>query len=120
MSGRLILGILPHEDIGWKDIGETFIRYTVLKTPWFRVYLHELNARVAHPHHHNHPWDFYTIILWNGYLEKTPTTNWTAVKPFTILYRPHSWTHNVITRGTSWSLVLTGPKKWQWGFLKET
>lgn len=115
-----LLNLLPHEDIGWKSIGETFIRYTLLKTPWFRVYLHYLVAETAHPECHNHPWWFRTWLLRGGYFEKSEATgtSWYWRPPGTVLRRPASWAHNVITQPgiPSWSLVLTGPKRHTWGF----
>jgi len=110
-----ILNLFPHEDIGWKDIGETFIRYTLIKTPWFRVYLHNLIAPIPHPQCHNHPWNFIAVILKGGYLEYTVDTGWKSRLPLDILFRPHGWTHNVVTtRAGMWSLVFTGPKKYSW------
>jgi hypothetical protein len=112
---RRLLNLFPHEDIGWKDIGETFIRFTILKTPWFRVYVHNLIAKGAHPQCHSHPWSFIAIILSGGYNEYTKESGWVWRRPGSILYRPSSWTHNVTTSGM-WSLVLTGPKTHAWGF----
>lgn len=114
---KLLRAIFPNEDLGWKEIGETFVRYTLMKTPWFRLYLHEVRAFNPHPHYHTHPWNFYTFILYGGYYEKTPTTDWTDIKTGTLHYHPHDFAHNVITGAVSWSLVLTGPKKWEWGFV---
>lgn len=111
-----ILNLFPHEDIGWKDINETFFRYTLLKTPWFRVYLHVLDAATPHPECHNHPWSFVTVLLWGGYTEYTTETGWKRREPGSVLFRPARWTHNVITDGVSWSLVFTGPKRHPWGF----
>ena len=110
-----IFSWLPHEDIGWKSIDETFIRHTLIKTPWFRVYLHKLIAKTPHPQCHNHPWSFVSMVLIGGYWEYTVATGWVWRKPGSILFRPASWTHNVVTDGM-WSLVLTGPKSHEWRF----
>jgi hypothetical protein len=119
-SGQLrkLLDLFPHEDQGWKQLDETFIRYQIVKTPWFRIYVHKLIAPMAHPHCHDHPWSFVTILLKGGYFEMSPDTRgaWVWRKPGSVMYRPHNWLHNVATFGTSWSLVITGPKKYEWGF----
>ena len=108
---------LPHKEIGWQEIGEVFFRYNLIKTRWFNLYLHQLDAPNWHPAGcHDHPWWFVTILLRGGYLEK----NGGELKrhgPGEILYRPASFSHDIITPyGRSWSLVLTGPKSHNWGF----
>lgn len=114
--GRFLKRLLPYKEIGWKDIGETFYRYTLLKTPWFNVYLHELNAPKWHPECHDHPWNFITLLLWNGYDEQVGNMIWRR-RAGAVLFRPAAFTHNVITPyGVSWSLVFTTAKKRAWSF----
>lgn len=116
MIGKLLRKILPYKEIGWKELGETFYRYTLLKTKWGNLYLHELDAPNWHPNCHDHPWSFVTILLWNGYLEQIGDSFYTR-KIGSILYRPAEFSHSVVTPyGTSWSLVFTTAKKRQWGF----
>jgi hypothetical protein len=114
---KLLRRILPYKEIGWQDIGEVFYRYQIVKSRWFNVYLHQLDAPEWHPVGcHDHPWSFVTILLKGGYLEHHEE-NYIRRYPGEILYRPASWTHDVITPfGRSWSLVITGPKKNNWGF----
>jgi hypothetical protein len=114
-----IVNLFPHEDIGWKEIGETFVRYDLIKTRWFNLYLHNLISVEAHPKLHNHPWWFVALILKRGYSEYTDATGWVYRRPGTVLFRPASWAHNVVTSALGmWSLVLTGPKKHEWGFIE--
>lgn len=112
---QLLRRLFKHEDIGWKPIGETFYRYDILKTKWFNLYLHELDAPNWHPHCHDHPWWFVTLLLWRGYIEET-VRGTKRHYPGSILYRPAEFSHNVITKGVSWSFVLTGPKSRTWMF----
>lgn len=128
---KLIRRFLPFKEIGWQDIGEVFYRYQLLKTRWFNLYLHQLDAPAWHPVGcHDHPWWFITVLLKGGYLEKQSKTffrdaginmNVVTLKrryPGMILYRGAKHAHDVITPyGRSWSLVLTGPKSRDWGFL---
>lgn len=109
------LRLLPHKDIGWEAIGEKFTRYTLLKTPWFNVYLHQLNAPQWHPECHDHPWSFVTLILWGGYEEKVNGQLFWR-DPGEIHYRPAEFSHNVRTKGTAWSVIFTTAKKRDWGF----
>lgn len=117
---------LTHKEIGWQDIGEVFYRYTLLKTRWFNLYLHQLDAPQWHPVGcHDHPWWFVTLLLKGGYLEKqaikvygrTVGSKLNRRYPGMVLYRSAKHLHDVVTPyGRSWSLVLTGPKQQDWGF----
>ena len=109
------MGLFPRRDIGWEEIGEEFTRWTILWTPWFAVYLHRLKAYTPHPNCHDHPWDFLAIILWGGYSE-FHNGRWVRRDAGSILVRPARWSHNVITDGVSWSIIVTGPKRRDWGF----
>ena len=106
------------QQIGWKELDEDFIRFTLLHTRWFRIYLHRLNAPNAHKVCHDHPWWFWTLLLKGGYNEYHQGI-WTWQCAGSLLYRPAEWQHNVVTRGVSWSLILTGPKFRKWGFTEE-
>jgi hypothetical protein len=69
---RMLERLLPHEEIGWKELNEVFTRFMVVKTPWFRVFIHRLNAPKWHPQAHDHPWSFLSVILSTGYWERSP------------------------------------------------
>ena len=124
---KLLRRFLPYKEIGWVDIGEVFFRYQIAKTAWFNIYLHQLDAPNWHPVGcHDHPWWFWTVLLKGGYLEKqsikvygkTVGTKLTRRYPGQILYRPLGHTQDVVTPyGRSWSLIITGPKSRNWGFL---
>lgn len=107
---------LRYKDIGWAEIGERFTRYALFKSRWVNVYLHQLYAPNWHPDCHDHPWSFVAVLLWRGYDEKVGTTVHRHL-PGSILWRPATFSHNVITPyGTSWSLIITGPGGRAWGF----
>jgi hypothetical protein len=112
---RLLRRWFKHKEIGWTEIGETFTRFTLLKTPLFTVYLHKLDAPKLHPECHDHPWHFWAFILAGGYEECTDRgVMWRG--PGSVLYRPAAFTHNVVTRGTGWSVIVASRKVRQWGF----
>ena len=48
-----------------------FRRYLLFSTPWFHCYLHRIYKADQDLHLHNHPWNFWGMVLWGGYLEKT-------------------------------------------------
>lgn len=115
----LLRKIFPWKEIGWKEIGEEFTRYTILKLPsWlggFKIFLHQLKAETWRGECHNHPWDFVTIILSGGY-DELHKGKIVRRKPGFMGYRPANWSHDVRTYGTSWSIIFVGPKKQNWCF----
>jgi hypothetical protein len=116
--------MLPHQQIGWQEINEDFIRFTLLKTPWVRIYLHRLEADRPHPHCHDHPWSFVSLLLAGGYWERCQSPRecgpiWHWRNPGQVLYRPAEFKHNVKTLGVSWSLIFTGRKRRPWGFTED-
>lgn len=118
---QFLCKLLPYKEIGWKEIGEVFYRFTLAKTPWFNLYLHSLSSPNAHAECHDHPWSFVSLVLWPGYDEYHDGGDifrfWQRKWPGMLLFRPATWKHNVVTPyGTSWSLVLTGPRIREWGF----
>lgn len=114
---RLLCWLLPFKEMGWKEINEVFFRWTLLKTHWFSIYIHRLDAQLWHPQCHDHPWWFVAIIISGGYWEEFKgKTLWRA--PGSILYRPAVSQHNVRTNKVNWSIVIVGRKERDWGFLK--
>lgn len=104
------------KEIGWTEIGERFMRYALWRTRWFNVYLHQLSAPNWHPECHDHPWGFIAILLRSGYLEDIDGKIHRR-RVGSILFRPATATHNVITPfGESWSIILTTKKSRDWGF----
>lgn len=68
-------------------------RYILLRTKIGELCLHVFHRsdeRVLH----DHPWDFWTLVLWRGYRENTPSGS-RAVRPGMILHRPAEWQHFV-------------------------
>jgi hypothetical protein len=121
MIERLLRKFFDHKEIGWAEIGEKFTRYFLVKSKYFNIYLHQLNAPNWHPECHDHPWSFLAILLKKGYVEECVGPNDTTYqkrrRPGSILWRPATFIHNVITPfGTSWSLIFTSPKSREWGF----
>lgn len=110
--------VLPYKEIGWHDIGETFYRFQLWKGRWFNIYLHALNAPSPHPTCHDHPWVFVTVLLKGGYWESTKPHEWKWRRAGSVLYRPATFAHNVITWGWSWSLIITTAKQRQWQFVE--
>lgn len=107
---------VPYKEIGWSELGEKFTRYALFKSSTLNIYLHQLYAPNWHPECHDHPWGFVAILLKRGYLERVGTKDFRR-RVGSVLFRPATFAHNVITPyGTSWSLVFAGKKSREWGF----
>jgi hypothetical protein len=91
-----------------------------------KLFLHCFH-RSDHEDIHDHPWPFWSLILWRGYWEVT--REWDEDRamycrvrrwkwPGMLLRRSAEWQHRVeIPFGKKvWSLVWTGPKERSWGF----
>lgn len=94
-----------------------------------KVFLHLFHRGDAEPYFHDHPWPFWSLILWGGYWEWTPTppdevpamgpqvAKWHG--PLSLLRRPADWRHRVeLPPGkTCWTLVWCGKRVRSWGFI---
>ena len=115
---KFLRRFVPYKELGWEKIGEKFTRFQLLKTRWFNIYLHKLDALEWHPYCHDHPWGFVAILLRSGYLEQVGDKFFRR-RVGSILYRPATFSHNVTTPfGISWSLIFTTAKKRDWGFVE--
>jgi hypothetical protein len=101
----------PFKELGWEN--EEFTRFQILKTPWFNIYLHRLVAPTWHPQCHDHPWHFWSLILFGGYFEWF-NGRLTRHRPGTVLYRPARSQHNVVTVGVCYSIIVTSRKVRNW------
>lgn len=80
-------------------------------------YLHLFHRSDQDRELHDHPWDFWTYIIWPGYWEHTPHGVFRRY-PGELLWRPAHFRHRVqtINEGKSLSMVWVGPKVQTWGF----
>ena len=54
-----------------KDGNLHFKRWRIIETPWFNIYIHGIYHKDEEAHMHDHPWNFYSFILYGGYVEQT-------------------------------------------------
>lgn len=48
-----------------------FKRYRLLSTPWFNFYIHKIYKADRDLHLHDHPWNYFNIIIKGAYIEQT-------------------------------------------------
>lgn len=123
---------------GGIEEGEPYlIRWHLLHTKWFRIMLHHIISSDPSFCPHDHPWNFWSIILRGGYVEHVyhvdfPTGvfgaidmvggRWRTITWYPagrLLRRPAGTVHRLVLPLHStgcWSLVVTGQKKRPWGF----
>ena len=95
-----------------------FRRYALFSTPWFHCYLHEWFKADADRHLHNHPWNFFGIILKGGYIEEIPTGR--RKRGFlSIIKGKHTYIHKVsqLLKPKGITLFFVGKKEYPWGFI---
>lgn len=100
--------------LGRNDIGNYMHRW-YLQTPWFTVRLHHILRSDEARALHDHPWDFCSLLLSGGYLEvRQDVVKWWP--RFSIVRRRAEDLHRLVIPKPVWTLVITGPKRREWGF----
>lgn len=95
---------------------EVYLKRWRIETPWFSIRLHHWFHSDDNRNMHDHPWNFYTLILKGSYLDESKYGA-ERVKAGRIYYRPATHAHWVhLDKSRVWSLILTGPKIRRWGF----
>lgn len=110
----------------WKEIidecspqsGPLLRRYYISRTAAQHVYLHHLLRSDNSRHCHDHPWSFTTVLLTDDYIEHTPDGACRRRRG-TMLHRPARWLHWLELERPCWTLVFTGPRERDWGFMTE-
>jgi hypothetical protein len=104
-------------------------RLRIIQTPWFGIYLHDIFEPDADRHPHNHPWSFVSIVLRGSYVEMFHPAPWVhpdcnkrlqVWKRFSMHRMGADSAHRIIEAGPRLkTLILTGPRKKNWGFFTE-
>lgn len=116
-------------DIPCQDGLVYLTRLRIIQTPWFGLYLHDINAPDSDPHPHDHPWTFVSIVLRGHYVEEFhPYPN---VSP-QFYVRTNTWrrgsihrmgresAHRIIEAAPGLkTLILVGRRKRDWGFFTD-
>jgi hypothetical protein len=116
---RLCDRLFVRHDIG-RDGSPYLTRWDVLGNrfgPGRKLFLHLFHRSDADEALHDHPWDFWSLILAGGYWEHTDAgRRWHG--PLRLLRRPATWKHRVeIPAGRrAWTLLWTSEKRRSWGF----
>jgi hypothetical protein len=111
----------------WKGFGfrsdlisSDYMRRWVLKTPWFLLRLHKIMRSDNDRHHHDHPFDFTSFILYGGYVEYRPDHEPREYLAGDIVRRKAPQLHYLKLReDVAWTFLVTSPYYREWGFQTE-
>lgn len=125
---RVLKACLPYLEIYGRDVNENLYLTRFMLSPdtrFGRVYLHRFSREDNDRDPHDHPFNFFTLPLNQGYREEVyehgvkcvrvihaPRLRWS--------FRPALHTHRVTETDSGawplWTLVLRGPNVRKWGF----
>lgn len=95
-------------------------RVRVIQTPLFGIYVHFIYREDLDPDPHDHPWNFFRMVLKGGYTEEyhgSIVGAYGELKPFRIGYLRTDAFHRItsVKPGTV-TLAVVGRKTRDWGF----
>jgi len=98
-----------------------FRRWSILESPRFNLYVHQIARSDEERDPHDHPWSFASLVLRGGYHEKLWKVDAYEEhdhRPGSILFRSSHDFHRIRLYGeAAWTLVLTGPRTHDlWGY----
>lgn len=111
-----------------EDGAAYLFRRQVIRTPWLRVFIHDIHETDQDRHLHDHPWSFISIILSGGYTElyceDSQDDPWVVEQRrwprFSVHLMRHTAAHRIIDASPGLrTLVIAGPRRQDWGFHTE-
>jgi hypothetical protein len=109
------------------DPAQTYLaRLRIVQTPWFALYLHRMDGPDSRPTLHDHPWNFLSVVLRGGYIERRLDPTTMTVDEHRVVRRWNRMrTHDAhaitsLLRVPTWTLLLVGARRRTWGYLEPT
>lgn len=98
-----------------------YMRRWMLRTPWGELRIHRILRPDAGQDHHDHPWDFTSLILRGAYAEELIGPRGLGVhvhRAGALVRRRADQAHRItwVAPGTI-TLVIAGPRQRSWGFV---
>lgn len=107
-----------------RNDGDLYLtRYKLIRTPWFRVFLHRIYRPDLDRDLHNHPWPrAFAVILRGGYRESVHGDHFwgfshKAVAVSTRAFLPGRYHRITHVKPHTWTLFCAGRRSRDWGFL---
>lgn len=102
---------------------ETYLtRWRIIQTPWFALYLHRMDGPDSRDTLHDHPWNFTSVVLKGGYVERRLNTHDMTVNDVhrvERINRMHTYDAHAISRllrVPTWTLMFVGRRVRTWGY----
>lgn len=93
------------------------------RTPWAaQILVNQIHHTDINDCKHDHPWDFWTFVLWGGYVEEVRRADGTTFTqrrwPGQLSFRPAEHTHVIkeLPWGKSYTLVFQYKKRREFGY----
>lgn len=99
-----------------------YMRRWIVETRLGTARLHHIQRPDWADDHHDHPWDFLSIVLRGHYVEERTGAEPVHRGPGSVASRRAEDFHTIcsVSNGGCWTLVLTGPKRKSWSYLLPT
>ena len=108
------------KEIRSKDGTLHFKRWRLLATPWFNVFVHGIYHKDEEVNMHNHPWDFFSVVLRGGFTEQLHGGAFVRRTPLKCKYSKAEAFHRIFALDEGkpcYTLVITGPERPEpWGY----
>lgn len=104
--------------------GSYLTRWRLIQTPWGGVYLHRLEGPDPRSTLHDHPWNFLSVVLRGGYVERRldPVTMGVneahGIRRVNLVRASHAHAIVRLLRSPTWTLLLVGRRQRTWGYLE--
>lgn len=93
-------------------------RLRILQTPWFGIYIHWIYLPDTDRYLHDHPWNFFSMILSGGYSEQIESGKVIQRRRFSFAFRKAERFHRIVklNRIPTKTLCIVGRRRRDWGF----
>ena len=91
------------------------IRWRLFHCPYFGIYLHKWFKPDPRSTPHNHPWPFFSLIIWGWYVERRIGGR-QSIRWINVVHRQDFHSVAEVKPGT-WSLMFVGRDRGDWGYL---
>lgn len=116
----ILMKLLPYRDIVKTVDGKDSLylrRFYLKRNGKTRCFLHYFARSDDDRFLHDHPWDFFTIILNKGYMEEIKGGKYRFRNARSGRFHPAEWLHRIhLTEGPVWTLFFPKQKRREWGF----
>lgn len=95
------------------------VRWRLIHTPWFGIYVHKWLKPDPRPTLHDHPWPFVSLILSGQYLEaRKGASHWR--RRINVVRMGQAHTVTTLVNAPVWTVMFVGRTRPTWGYHTES